>query len=447
VSLCRAASAALGLALLAGCSSGGGPRVTVAPVGLHDVVELVNAPATVAARAESTVAASAAGTIAEVLVRDGATVRAGQPLVRIASPSARERLRQAEAADAQAAAATPRVATPRLTGFQGQVDTTATAAFAAARQAAAAVPEAQRAAALAAVAQAEAQYAAARAQALAALRSLERGIGSVGAALASLGQAQRVQTRAAVAIARSTVDALVVRAPIGGTVQLGGGAASGGGTGGLDALLGGLPASVQGSAAQALGSSSGSSAGSTSTASIVAGAPVESGTTVATVFDLTTLQLVGAVDETDIFLVKPGIHAAVELDALPDATFTATVAAVDLSPTESSRGGVTYRVRLTLGRGRTVDGAPAPRPRPGMSAVVDLQVRSARSTIAVPAAAVVRQGTRDAVWVVTGGRAHARAVRLGAQGDDFVQVLDGLRANEVVVTVGADTVAEGQKVS
>jgi multidrug efflux pump subunit AcrA (membrane-fusion protein) len=417
--------------------------VAVGPVGLHDVVELVNAPATVAARAESTVSAPAAGTVAEVFVRDGATVRAGQPLVRIASPSAQERLRQAEAADAQAASATPRVSTPRLTGFQGQVDTTANAAFAAARQAAAAVPAAQRAAALAAVAQAEAQYAAARAQALAALRSLERGIGSVAGALASLGQAQRVQTQAAVAIARSTVDALVVRAPINGTVQLGGSASGGpaSGGGGLDALLGGLPASVQGTAAEALGSS-----GATSTASIVPGAPVDSGTAVATVFDLSALQLVGAVDETDIFLVQPGIHAAVELDALPDATFTATVAAVDLSPTESSRGGVTYRVRLTLGPGRTVDGAPAPRPRPGMSAVVDLRVRAANGTVAVPAAAVVRQGVRDAVWVVTGGRAHARVVRLGAQGDDFVQVLDGLRQNEVVVTVGADTVAEGQKV-
>lgn len=432
------------MALLAGCSGGGGPRVAVGPVGLHDVVELVNAPATVAARAESTVSAPATGTVAEVLVRDGATVRAGQPLVRIASPSAQERLRQAEAADAQAASATPRVATPRLTGFQGQVDTTATAAFAAARQAAAAVPVAQRPAALAAVAQAEAQYAAARAQALAALRSLEQGIGSVAGALASLGQAQRVQTRAAVAIARSTVDALLVRAPINGTVQLGGSTSSGGngGAGGLDALLGGLPASVQGTAAEALGSSSGGA----STASIVVGAPVDSGSAVATVFDLSTLQLVGAVDETDIFLVKPGIHAAVELDALPDATFTATVAAVDLSPTESSRGGVTYRVRLTLGPGKTLDGGPAPRPRPGMSAVVDLRVRAANGTVAVPAAAIVRQGARDAVWVVTGGRAHARVVRLGAQGDDFVQVLDGLRENEVVVTVGADTLAEGRKV-
>jgi multidrug efflux pump subunit AcrA (membrane-fusion protein) len=439
----RLAVVSVAVLLAAGCSSGGGARVAVAPVGRADVVEIVNAPATVAARAQSTVSAPAGGTVAEVLVRDGAVVRAGQPLVRIASPSAQERLRQARAADAQAAASTPRVSTPRLTGFQGQVDSAATAAFAAARQAALAVPATQRAAALAAVAQSEAQYAAARAQALTALRSLERGIGSVASALASLGQAQRVQTRAAVAIAAATVDALVVRAPINGTVQLGGAsAAPASGTSGLDALIGGLPASVQGTAAQALGGAPGSS----SAASVVVGAPVDSGTAVATVFDLSSLRLDSAVDETDIFLVKPGVRADVELDALPDARFTATVAAVDLSPTESSRGGVTYRVTLTLGPGRLSDGTPAPRPRPGMSAVADLRVRSATQAVAVPAAAVVRQGARDAVWVVVGGRARARVVRLGAQGDDAVQVLDGVREGDVVVTRGADTVAEGQRV-
>jgi hypothetical protein len=292
------------------------------------------------------------------------------------------------------------------------------------------------------VTQAEAQYAAARAQALAALRSLESGIGSVTNALGSLSAAQRVQTRAAVAIAQSTVDALLVRAPIGGTVQLGGTSSASGATGGLDALVGSLPAAVQGEAAQALGGSG----GGTSTGTVTPGAPVSSGTPLVTVFDLSSVEVLSAVDETDIFLVRRGVPADVELDAVPGARYTASVAAVDLSPTESSRGGVTYRVRLTLGPGRLDGGEPAPRPRPGMSAVVDLRVRSVKNAVAVPAAAIVRQGIHDAVWVVVGGRARSRIVRLGAQGDDDVQILDGVTTADVVVTRGADTVAEGQRV-
>lgn len=410
----------LACALLALTACGGGHRdVVVGTVARHDVTEVVDAPGTVAARAQATLTAPADGTYAEVLVRDGAHVRTGQAILRIDSPSAQSRLRQAKQADASAAVAVPRLRTPDLTPFLTQLDAAVAGATPAIK----------------------AQYAAARAQALAAIRSVEAGVGSLNAAVTALGNAQRVQTQAAVAIAQQTVDALVVRAPIGGVVQLGGTTSSSSG-GGVDALLGQLPASVQGQAASALGSSG----GTTTAASVVVGAPVSTGSTVATVFDLSSLLLTASVDETDVFLVHPGVEADVELDAVPDAHYSARVTAVDLSPTESSRGGVTYVVRLALGPGIRADGDPAPKPRPGMSAVVDLRVRSAKSAVAVPAAAVIRQGDRDAVWLVTDGRAHARVVRLGAQGDDYVQVLDGVRPGDRIVTKGADVVSENDKV-
>ena len=62
----------------------------------------------------------------------------------------------------------------------------------------------------------EAQYAAARAQAQDAVRQFNAGLGSLSNAIGSLASAQRVQTRAAVAAAQRTVDALTVRAPIAG---------------------------------------------------------------------------------------------------------------------------------------------------------------------------------------------------------------------------------------
>ncbi len=82
-----------------------------------------------------------------------------------------------------------------------------------------------------------------------------------------------------------------------------------------------------------------------------------------------------------------------------------------------------------------------------MSAVVDLRVRTARDTISVPAPAVFRVGRRDAVWVVKNDRASKRFVRLGAQGESRVQVLEGLAAGERVVVRGADRVTDGQLLS
>jgi multidrug efflux pump subunit AcrA (membrane-fusion protein) len=131
---------------------------------------------------------------------------------------------------------------------------------------------------------------------------------------------------------------------------------------------------------------------------------------------------------------------------VPDATYRAAVDTVDPAPTSSTRGGVTYVVRLSLGQGTSSDGSPAPTPRPGMSAVVDLQVRTAKGAVAVPAAAVFRDGRRDAVWVVINGTARERRVRLGAQGEARVQVLEGLKVGQRIVVRGADQVRDGQQV-
>jgi HlyD family secretion protein len=153
------------------------------------------------------------------------------------------------------------------------------------------------------------------------------------------------------------------------------------------------------------------------------------------------------VDETDVLLVKPGVAASAELDAVPDAAYTAEVTTIDPSPTTSSRGGVTYLVRLSLAAGRDATGATAPTPRPGMSAVARLKVRTARDVVAAPVSAVFRDGRRDAVWVVTHGKAHKRLVRLGAQGDSKAEVVEGLKVGERIVTRGADRVRDGQQLS
>jgi HlyD family secretion protein len=93
------------------------------------------------------------------------------------------------------------------------------------------------------------------------------------------------------------------------------------------------------------------------------------------------------------------------------------------------------------------DGSRAPIPRPGMSAVADLQVRTSRDAVSVPAAAIVRAGDRDEVWVVQDSRARRRTVTVGTQGEDRVAVTAGLRVGEQVVVRGADQVREGQELS
>ena len=434
-----------GLSLvLAGCTGGGDPDVEVAEVGRATVVEVVEAAATVTARATATVSAPADGSVARLRVREGQQVRAGQVLLRVESPDTRRRLRQAQRADARAASAGTSGTVPVDLGAARQADAEAQRAFARARRAAQNIPAGPaRTQALSALRVSQSQYEAARASADQSVRQLAAGLGSLSDAVAALSSAQRVQTRAALDVARRSVAALTVRAPVAGTVSLSPPPA-GQGAGDPSALLDQLPEGLQGQAGDLLG---GSGSGSSSVDAVLAeGRPVTSGQPILTVTDTSTLSLTAQVDETDVLLVQPGVTAAAELDAVPDATYQAEVTSIDPSPTSSGRGGVTYVVRLSLGPGTTAADTPAPTPRPGMSAVVDLQVRTAKDAVAVPAAAVFRDGRRDAVWVVENGDAQERVVQLGAQGQSRVQVVEGLKVGEQVVVRGADRVRDGQQV-
>jgi hypothetical protein len=148
-----------------------------------------------------------------------------------------------------------------------------------------------------------------------------------------------------------------------------------------------------------------------------------------------------------VLLVDAGLPATVELDAATGATYGAAVRAVDVLPTASTRGGVAYRVRLSLDGGTYADGAAAPTPRTGMSAVVRLRVREASDAVTVPAAAVFSAEGQDSVWVVRDGRAQRVAVRVGVQGADVVQIVSGVDAGQRVVVSGADRVRVGQELS
>ena len=412
-----------------------------------EVAEVVDAPASVTAKAAATLTSPADGTLAAMRVGPGDTVRRGQVLAVVDSPGAKQRLAQAKAAlDAAKRAGGGFAGGVNLTTVQRNTDKAAAAAFDAARAAAAKIADQRvRGALLAHVDAAEKQYEAAARAAGQAVRAVQRGVAGLSSAVSALSAAQRLQAQQAYDLAKSTVDALTLRAPIPGVVQLGGAAAPAGGASAeaLAGLLGGsaaqLPAGVLTPPA-APGPAAGVDV------AVPVGGQVTAGTAILTIVDVSALGLVAEVDETDVLLVRPGLAATVELDAATGATYEGAVRSVDVLPTSSARGGVAYRVRLSLGTGQFGDGRDAPPPRPGMSAVVHLQVREAADAVTVPAAAVFSADGRDAVWVVRDGRAERTDVTVGVQGQDVVQIVTGVAPGDSVVVRGTDQVTAGQEV-
>jgi multidrug efflux pump subunit AcrA (membrane-fusion protein) len=425
------------------CTGGSSP-VAVGSAARGDVTEVVDASATVTAKAVGTLTAPATGTVASLAVPAGTGVAAGQVVAVIDSPSARRQLDEAGAAlaAAQQGAGAGFSGGADLTAAQRRTDDAAAKAFASARQAASAIADPTvRAALLAQIDAAAQQYAALAATARSLVTSVQRGIANVSAAVNAIGAAGRAQAQSAYDLALSTVDALTLRAPIAGVVQYGGAPATGTpSTGSLSDLLGGggLPGGLP------LGNA-GTKPGPGVDDAVAVGTPVGAGTPIATIVDTSALGLIADVDETDVLLVAAGVPARVELDAAPGAGYDATVKTIDVLPTSSARGGVAYRVRLTLGAGRYTDGRTAPVPRPGMSAVAHLSVREARDAVTAPAAAVFAVNGHDAVWLVRDGHAVQTPVTVGVQGQDQVQIVSGIGPGDQLVVRGTDQVKAGQK--
>jgi HlyD family secretion protein len=326
--------------------------------------------------------------------------------------------------------------TAAFASVRRRTDTQAGEAFDAARAAARRVSDPDlRAALLKQVDAAERQYAAVSEAAAAAVRAVQRGIAGVSQAVGALGAAQRLQAQQAYDLAVAADDALTLHAPVAGVVQLGG-MSSGGTTSLTDLLSSGTVPSAPPAASTALPGVD---------SAVAEGSAVNAGTPILPVVDVGRPGLAADVDETDVLLVKPGGTATAELDAATGATYRATVRAVDLLPTTSAQGGVSYRVRLNLGQGTYGDGRTAPAPRPGMSAVVRLQVNQAVDAVTVPASAVVSADGRDTVWAVRDGKAQRVPVTLGVQGEDMVQVTSGIADGQRIVVSGADQVKSGQE--
>ena len=430
------------VALASGCT-GSASKIATATVSVGDVVETVDAAGAVTPRSQAVLTSPGDAVVNTVEVGEGQRVREGQVLVQLRSDAATARLAAARRAAATAGSPTG-TTTVDLRAFASQMDAAAKVAFAGARAAALQVSDRDaRDQALEQVAQAERQYAVSKSQADVALLQAEQGLSNTSAAVAALGNAQRQQANAAVAAAQAGVDALTIRAPFAGTATLGGVAASS--SSGLD--LSSIAQSVgAGPGVDLSGIAAGGGAPQT-VADIEPGAHVSSGTPIATVVDATSLSVTANVDETDVLRVRLGDSAVVDLDAVPGGTYPGRVIAVDQLPATTSGGSVTYRVRLSLAAGHDADGHAVPKPRAGMSAVATIKVATSSDLPAVPAAAIVKDGTHDSVWVVTDGRAHRQTVQLGPQGDATVAVSEGIEVGDRVVVKGADRVSEGQKIS
>ena len=165
------------------------------------------------------------------------------------------------------------------------------------------------------------------------------------------------------------------------------------------------------------------------------GMRVDAGEALYKTADLSQLWLIAQVQEQDLGAIVPGQTARATFVAFPGRTFEGKV---DFIYPTLSAGTRTARVRIVL---PNPDGAL----RAAMFANVQIDATAGgEPVLSLPNSAVLDTGTRQVVLLAAGiGKFEPRQVRLGIHGDDWVQVIGGIKPGDRVV-VGANFLIDAE---
>lgn len=164
------------------------------------------------------------------------------------------------------------------------------------------------------------------------------------------------------------------------------------------------------------------------------------GTKLLTIADMSVVEAVMEVDETDIPNVKVGQRATVTIDAYPNKTFEGVVTEVGSSPMTAQGAGtsteaVNFEVKIQLSR-------PPAGVRPGFSASADIITGTRSKALAIPIQALVvreKPNTKppqdeEGVYVHKDGKVQFVPVVTGLAGDSSIEIVRGLSEGQQIVT-------------
>jgi len=353
-----------------------GPAVPMVPVSRQALTESLAATGRLRAPARIELAAEVAGTVAQVLVREGQSVRAGDVLVALQDREARAALLQAQAAEREAAGRVQQlsgVSAPLAqqtvlqaqAGWQvaqrehGRVSELVEKGFFAPQR----LDEAKRALGVAVSALTSAQLQAREGQ----------------EAELMLAQARWAQARAAVRLNQARLERLSIRSPVPGRVLSRG---------------------------------------------VEPGAMAQPGRVMLVLAEAGPMHIDLSIDERHVPMLRLGLSARAVADAYPDQPFE--VLLCEIAPAiDADRGAI--QVRLCPPQAISFL-------RPEMTVSAEL-VGARREAALVLPTALIREAEKSAPWVLVlrRGRAQRQSIELGLTGAGRSEILSGLSEGEQVI--------------
>lgn len=159
---------------------------------------------------------------------------------------------------------------------------------------------------------------------------------------------------------------------------------------------------------------------------------VNVGQDLVTLVRLDPIEVDFSVPETALSQIRDGQKIRVTVDAFPGDVFGGIVTAIDPSIDAGSRSA---KLRAQIGN-------PDGRLRPGQFAQLQLDTsdhgggNATANALLIPEQALMQDGEQRFVYTVVDGKAKKAVVKTGARVPGKVQVIDGLKAGDVVITAG-----------
>jgi len=203
----------------------------------------------------------------------------------------------------------------------------------------------------------------------------------------------------------------------------------------------------------------------------VLGTQQMAGTELLRVANLNSMEVEVNINENDIVKVKVGDETKINVDAFLKKEFKGIVTSISNSASNQTLSAdqvTTFKVKIKILResyedlldGKLEDYSPF---RPGMTAAVDIVTHVKNKVVAVPISAVVMRSPSDtlaesetktvqtsealqeAVFVEANGLAQLRFVKTGIQDDKNIEIVQGLKKGDVIITGPYSTVSKSLK--
>jgi RND family efflux transporter MFP subunit len=169
---------------------------------------------------------------------------------------------------------------------------------------------------------------------------------------------------------------------------------------------------------------------------VTGGTRINSGTAVVTMMDYSKLLMEINLPEKNITTINVGQEVSITNYTLPKDTLQAKIN--ELSPVVSTE--------TRTFKGKLVINNPELKLRPGMFVKADIEVARRDSAIVISKEIIVSGNRGKSVFLVEMGAVRERIITTGLENETSVEVLEGLKKNERVVTKGFETLRNSSKV-